>query len=408
MTAAPDPARLARLLAEPMLAEALALLNPPGEETRLVGGIVRSTLLGESTDDIDLATTLLPEAVMAQARAAGWKAIPTGIEHGTVTLLKADHQFEVTTLRSDVETDGRHAVVAFSRDFRADAARRDFTINAMSYGRDGRLHDAFGGMADLVARHVRFIGDPETRLREDFLRGLRFFRFSARFGGGRLDEAGFAAIQRLRGGFSRLSRERVREEWLKLLMTPLVLAVLAPLDKAGLWPDLLGVDADLPRFAARARLQERHPAFEWPALARLAALLPAQSLRMAGLQDRLRLSNPETAWLHHLAAAEAMIAEAPANLAARLAEFHPDAAPEAIRLAASRDEADPQRWLALLPAVAAHPPFLLGGRDLIAVGLAPGPQLGASLQALREAWLKAGAPAGEAAQRQLLARFLRG
>ncbi len=399
--------RLDALLADPVLANLMVALNPPGEETRLVGGIVRNALLGEPTDDVDLATTLLPPDILKRGKAMGWKAVPTGIEHGTITLLRAGRSFEVTTLRRDVETDGRHARVLFGRDFREDAARRDFTINALSLGFDGRLHDYFGGEADLVARMVRFIGDPDTRLREDYLRGLRFFRFSARYGEGRLDPAGMAAIARNRAGFAGLSRERIRQEVFKLLMAARVLPVLEQMDAAGLLPDLLGIESDLARFAARARLQAQHPHLPWPALARLAALLSRKGLVDPALQEALRLSNEEMRWLEQCAGAEDLITRGAAHLASWLAEDFPLAAGEAIALAAAVS-AEPERILALAEAAEKHPRLHVSGRDFLAAGFTPGPVVGARLAAFRTAWIEAGAPESEAEQRAMFSWFLGG
>ena len=191
-----EPARA--LLAEPGLARVLALLNDDGEEARVVGGAVRNALMGRPHTDHDVTTTAVPDLVMARAAAAGLRTIPTGIAHGTVTILAQGRPFEVTTLREDVETDGRHAVIRFGRDFAQDALRRDFTI----------------GFDDLAAERVRFIGDPATRIREDYLRTLRFFRFSAEYAAGDLDADGLTATVAERDGLARLSRERVRQELL--------------------------------------------------------------------------------------------------------------------------------------------------------------------------------------------------
>ncbi len=184
-------ARLQGLLAEPGAAAILKAFAEAGEETRIIGGAVRNALLGVDFADLDLATTALPQRTITIAEERGWKAVPTGIEHGTITIVIAGKPYEVTTLREDVATDGRHAEVRFGRDFHADATRRDFTINAMAVSADGRLHDFFDGLADLAARRVRFIGDPDQRLREDYLRALRFLRFSASYAVGPLDAPGY-------------------------------------------------------------------------------------------------------------------------------------------------------------------------------------------------------------------------
>ena len=200
------------------LTDLLAVLDRAGEEARVVGGAVRNALLGEPLGDIDIATTALPAEVVRRTQAAGFKAVPTGIEHGTVTVVVLGRPFEVTTLREDVETFGRHAKVAFGRDWKRDAERRDFTMNALSAARDGTVYDYVGGLADVEARRVRFIGDAATRIAEDYLRILRFFRFHAAYGEGALDPAGVAACIAGRAGLEQLSRERIRIEILKLLL----------------------------------------------------------------------------------------------------------------------------------------------------------------------------------------------
>src|ERR1700726_4625480 len=199
-------------------ARVLELLNGGGEEARVVGGAVRNALLKIPTGDIDIATTALPDEVIRRARAAGIKSVPTGIEHGTVTLVVDGQPFEVTTLREDIETFGRKAKVAFGRDWARDAERRDFTINGMSVDVNGVVHDYVGGLDDIAARRVRFIGDPDRRIAEDYLRILRFFRIHAAFGAGEPDRAGYLACIAGRAGLASLSAERVRMEILKLMV----------------------------------------------------------------------------------------------------------------------------------------------------------------------------------------------
>src|SRR3954454_7029517 len=199
-------------------ARVLALLNGDGEEARVVGGAVRNALLNLPLGDIDIATTALPDEVVRRAKAAGIKSVPTGVAHGTVTLVVESQPFEVTTLRKDVETFGRKAKVAFGRDWVQDAQRRDFTINGLSVASDGTVHDYVGGLDDIAARRVRFIGDPDQRIAEDFLRILRFFRMHAAFGAGEPDRDGYLACIRGRGGLAGLSAERIRMEFLKLLI----------------------------------------------------------------------------------------------------------------------------------------------------------------------------------------------
>ncbi|MGH6936245.1 MAG: CCA tRNA nucleotidyltransferase, partial [Methylocella sp.] len=273
---APEP--LAALFDDQPLLGVLAALDKEGEQTRIVGGALRNLLLSRPAREIDLVTTHLAKAVMARATAAGLRAIPTGFAHGTVTVLAGDRIFEVTTLREDIATDGRHAKVRFSRDFRADALRRDFTMNALSMTREGRLFDYAGGLDDIAARKVRFIGEPAQRIAEDYLRILRFFRFSADFGEGRLDSAGRSAAIRQRGGLARLSRERIRAELLKLLSASQAASVCADICADGLLHPLV---ASVPNPARLQRVVAIAPPQD--SLLRLAALcvkIPEDAARL--------------------------------------------------------------------------------------------------------------------------------
>jgi len=244
-----DARRTAWMTAPPTLRVLNALMKD-GTEARFVGGAVRNALLGLPIGDVDLATTALPAAVTARAKAAGFKPVPTGIEHGTVTVVVRGRPFEVTTLREDIATDGRRAVVRFGRDFAEDALRRDFTVNALSVSVDRALHDPVGGLPDLKSGRIRFIGNPRQRIREDYLRILRFFRFHASYAAGRPDERGFAAAIRLRDGLRALSAERVRNELLKLLAAPGVAATADQMLEGGIWPLLLRGVPRISRFAA--------------------------------------------------------------------------------------------------------------------------------------------------------------
>ncbi len=207
-------------LSDPDLQKLLSVLGADGEEARIAGGAVRNALLGREVADVDIATTSLPEESVRRAEAAGFRTVPTGLEHGTVTILAGGRPYEVTTLRADVETDGRRAKVRFGRDWKADAERRDFTINALYATADGEVVDLVGGLADLDSGTLRFIGDAEARIREDYLRILRFFRLFAWFGSGRPDAAGLRACARLKDGMARLSAERVWHELKRLLAAP--------------------------------------------------------------------------------------------------------------------------------------------------------------------------------------------
>src|ERR1700723_388425 len=221
-------------------ARVLALLNGDGEEARVVGGAVRNALLRIPIGDIDIATTAVPPEVIRRAKAAGIKSVPTGIEHGTVTLVVDAQPFEVTTLRQDTETFGRKAKVAFGRDWVIDAQRRDFTINGLSVDADGVVHDHVGGLDDIAARRVRFIGDPNQRIAEDYLRILRFFRFHAAHGAGEPDRAGYLACIGGRAGLATLSAERMRMEMLKLMVAQGVIGATTAMADGGLLLPILG------------------------------------------------------------------------------------------------------------------------------------------------------------------------
>lgn len=398
-----DPGGLTTLLARPAVRIVLAALDTPGEETRLVGGCVRDALLGSSAADIDLATTLRPEAVIQRARAAGLKAVPTGIEHGTITVITAHEPVEVTTLREDVETDGRHAVVRFGGDFAQDAARRDFTINALSVDAEGRLHDTVGGLDDLRAGRVRFIGDAATRIREDALRILRFFRFHARFGDGSPESDALDACVGARNALDELSRERVRAEFLKLLMAPRAVPVVTCLSRTGLLHRISGGVAELGRLA-------RSLAAEQDAPMRLAALCVHAAPDEVRLRDRLRLSNAEAGSLAGYAAALAAL-HGRASLSAR--EIRALAALHGGRMVADtlailageprpRVEPEAQAEAARLASGENDPVFPLSGADLVAAGLRPGRTIGTGLAAAKAEWLAQGCPDNAVSRADLL------
>ncbi|TDR93337.1 CCA tRNA nucleotidyltransferase [Enterovirga rhinocerotis] len=371
----------------------LAVLDGGGEETRIVGGAVRNALIGREAADLDLATTALPEETMRRARAAGFKAVPTGIEHGTVTVVVAGEPFEVTSLREDVETDGRRAIVRFGRDFAADALRRDFTINALSLGRDGRIHDHTGGLADLAARRIRFIGDAATRIREDYLRILRFFRFHAEYGAGPLDGDGLAAAIGGRDGLALLSRERVRAEALKLLSAPRGPEVAAALEQAGLLGRLVSCLGDAGRLQRSAGSD--------PA-GRIAAYLVRSEGDAERLAEALRLSKAERERLAGYADALAWLVSGAASLdeagLRRCVVLHGLPA-TALAIAATTGEprptvtAEAHRLLARFRAGELPLPHLpLTGAALVAGGVPPGPEIGRRLAEARAAWIAAGCP----------------
>ena len=371
----------------------LGALEAAGYGARVVGGAVRNTLLGKPVSDIDIATTALPEDVMRVAVAAGFAVAPTGLKHGTVTVMRDRCPFEVTTLRRDVETDGRHATVAFTDDWAADASRRDFTINALYCDAGGRLYDPLGGMADLAARRVRFIGDQVARVREDYLRILRFFRFSAEYTVGAPDASGLAACVAERGGLDDLSAERVRTELLKLLAAPRAGAVLAVMFEHGLLAPVLG---RVPRLAVFDRLVAIESAIGLPpdAVRRLGALAVLTGDDAAALADRLRLSGEEARGLAGTIAGARAISPAldPRALRGELYRVGDAAFRSAVLLGWARGEAaaDNGAWLAVATFADAHPAraFPLSGRDLLALGLPPGPRVGVLLRAAEAWWVE--------------------
>ncbi len=393
-------AALAALLADPSIARALTVLDGGGEETRIVGGAVRNALIGLPTTDIDMATTATPDIVMQRAKDAGLRCAPTGFEHGTVTIVVAGRPFEVTSLREDVETDGRRAKVRFGRDFDEDARRRDFTINSMSLTRDGVLRDPLGGAADLAARRVKFIGDADRRIAEDFLRVLRFFRFSAAYGEGPLDAVGLAAAIRGRAGLERLSAERVRAELLKLLAARRGPEVAREAAQAGLLDFALGGVASPARLERLAAIEAAHgePADATLRLAAFAVLTPEDADR---LRDRLRLSNVEHRRLQAAAGALETIhgREAPpreTELAERVFASGADATRDALMLAhaESRACADDPAWLASCAATEGLRDLKLpvSGDDLKQRGVTEGRAIGATLKSLQAKWIRAGFP----------------
>ncbi|KQT88816.1 poly(A) polymerase [Methylobacterium sp. Leaf466] len=398
----------AALLRRRDVGRVLRALAVPGEETRPVGGCVRDALLGGSADDLDLATTIAPAAVMALAADAGLRAIPTGIDHGTVTLLADGTAFEVTTLREDVETDGRHAVVRFGRDFGRDAERRDFTINALSLDAKGRLHDTTGGIADLAAGRVRFIGDAPTRIREDALRILRFFRFHARYGLGPPDGEGLTACIAARDAVDGLSRERIRAELLKLLVAPGALPALGVMARHGILERLLASPGDLDRLG---RLLAALPQAD--GLSRLAALAVREAGDVERLENGLRLSRAEVRHLSAYAGALAALGGTRARDRAAMRALLADNDGRALSEASSvldGEEAEPMMTeegraalAAVLDGTEARPVFPVAGADLVGRGVPAGPAVGRGLKAARRRWLEAGCPTEAAAIDDLVA-----
>ncbi|MGH6776587.1 MAG: CCA tRNA nucleotidyltransferase [Bradyrhizobium sp.] len=382
-------------------ARVLLLLNGDGEEARVVGGAVRNALLDLPPGDIDIATTALPNEVIRRARAAGIKSVPTGIEHGTVTLVIEAQPFEVTTLREDTETFGRKAKVAFGRDWAGDARRRDFTINALSVGIDGVVHDYVGGLADIAARRVRFIGDPGQRIEEDYLRILRFFRIHAAFGAGEVDRAGYLACIAARAGLATLSAERMRMEVLKLLVADGATGAVVPMAEAGLLQSIFGGVAYTGSFAAMIA-GERQLGLKADAIRRLAALAVAVTEDGKRIATRLRLSNVEARRLDSMAHRWWRLAGMDETRARRrLYRLGAETYRDRLLLAWARagSDADAARWrdLAALPQRWSAPGFPLKAADFVARGIAEGPLLGHVLTLAEDAWLAADFPLDQAA-----------
>jgi poly(A) polymerase/tRNA nucleotidyltransferase (CCA-adding enzyme) len=350
---------------------------------RLVGGCVRDGLAGRPLQDVDLATPQPPAEVAAALAAAGIRAVATGIAHGTVTALLDGRPFEITTLRRDVVTDGRHAEVVWTDDWALDAARRDFTINAMSLSPDGVLHDYFGGVADLRAGRVRFVGDAAARVAEDYLRILRFFRFQARYGVGAPDPDALAAIRAGIGGLAQLSAERVWAELKRILAAP------DPGGALRLMADTGVLQAIVPEGADPAAVAGLPP----DPLLRMAALLTGDPAAFAA---RLKLSGAEAAMLAALRGPPPYGDEL--DLRRQLADTAPDVL-VGRSLLAGQPETMRDRIRAIAP-----PQFPLEGRDVVALGMPPGPRVGALLRQVRAWWLTGGCLADADACRAELAR----
>jgi poly(A) polymerase len=378
----------------------LARLDRDGEEARVVGGAVRNALMGLPVREIDVATTAVPEAVVRRAEAAGFKAVATGIEHGTVTVIIDGQPFEVTTLRQDVETFGRKAKVVFGRDWKVDAERRDFTMNALSVSADGTVYDYVGGLADITARRMRFIGEPEKRIAEDYLRILRFFRFHAQFCEGAPDPAALLACIRARAGLESLSRERVRMELLKLFIAPRAAPTLAVMAECGILGTALGGVPFIASFENMAKI-EAAVGVEPDAVRRLGALGVSVAEDAERLSHRLRLANDEA---ERLAALESWWRVSPAagEPAARalLYRLGPQSFADRVMLAWARspDGAADDSWrrLASLPQRWQAPDFPLKSADFIRRGVSAGPFLGAALRAAKNAWIETDFPADPA------------
>jgi poly(A) polymerase len=376
-------------LDDPCLHRLFAAIAVEGDACWVVGGAVRNALLDRPAGDIDVATTALPEVVSARARAAGLKSVPTGIEHGTITVVVESRPFEVTTLRQDIETDGRHAVVRFGRDRGLDAHRRDFTMNALYAGLDGRVFDDVGGVADCHAGRVRFIGAAATRIAEDRLRILRFFRFHAAYGHGVPDAEGLHAAIVARDGLFGLSAERIGQEMTKLVVAGGAAAALRVMSDAGLLQRVLGRAADLGGFSRLAAFAEAEGApgrtvSEAPLwLSALAGWVEGDALALA---ERLRLSN--AARDRMVAAVRLARRVVGASVADLLHAGGRDGARDAAAIAHARGQISAPALVRRLAEIeGTEPPELpISGRDVIALGVAPGREVGRILAVAEVFW----------------------
>lgn len=372
------------------LAAVFDVIEKAGGEARIAGGAVRNALLDEPVQDIDIATDLLPEQVIAAAEASGLKAVPTGIDHGTVTIVSENNGFEVTTLRHDVETDGRHATVAYTDDWAGDAARRDFTLNALYADRHGNVDDPLGGYGDLLARHIRFVGDPVSRISEDYLRILRYFRFFSQYGNKTPDHEAMAACTAMRDGLKQLSRERVGQEMRKLLLAKGAVHAVELMNEAGVSATLFDTElnATLIRQVRQcAGVVNTEPDY----VTLLAAAMPMSSDELIAL---LKLTRADARALGDLQAA---IAPSPAlrELERKIVLYQMGAETwlRAVLLAwAESGASEDEGWQRLyhLPDEWSVPDLPVSGADVVAAGIAPGPQVGETLRVLEDWWMAGG------------------
>ncbi|MDQ0996607.1 poly(A) polymerase [Phyllobacterium ifriqiyense] len=391
-------------LNEPSLQSLLAVLSSGGEEARIVGGAVRNTLLNQTVSDIDIATTCLPQMTIERATSAGFKAIPTGIDHGTITVVSYGKPYEVTSLRADVSTNGRHAEVAFGRDWLVDAQRRDFSINALYADADGTITDLVGGIADIESQTLRFIGDPEQRIREDYLRILRFFRFFAWYGKGRPESEGLKACARLKDGLAQLSAERTWSELKKLFAAPDPSRALLWMRQAGVLTAVLpesekwGIDTIHGLVDTEQDLR-----WEVDPILRLASIVPPDAGRIAEMAARLKLSNSERERLENWADTTLPAAEiSETGFAKKLYRSNVQGMEDRLRLAivSARAQAMADNGAMMRAGLLSkqldyiadynRPKFPLSGGDIVAASGLKGPAIGQIQRQLEEEWVNSG------------------
>ena len=391
MSARLDPATQAWMRA-PETVAVMDALTRDGGDARFVGGCVRNALLSCAVDDIDIATPLTPGDVTKRLEAAGLGAVPTGIEHGTVTAVANGKPFEITTLRRDVSTDGRRAVVAFTTDWAEDAQRRDFTMNALYAAANGAITDTVGGLEDLKAARVRFVGDPVTRIREDYLRILRLFRFQAWYGKGELDSAALHAAASERGGLQKLSGERIAKEMLKLLAAEDPLDCLRAMAASAILPEIMPGALSMARLERLVKIDA--DAFFTPdPVLRLAALLPDDPVAARELGERWKLSNADRIRLEDLAGGREKIVSYLSIREVRkfLYRLGQQRFRDRVFLRWAEDpkESNSIQWRALLAMGDSwtRPEFPLTGREVMAAGVPEGPLVGKVLAEVEEWWV---------------------
>jgi poly(A) polymerase len=375
-------------------AKTRAVLAALAPDARFVGGAVRNALLGRDVSDIDIATPLLPDEVTKRLIAAGLGAAPTGVEHGTVTAISSGKPFEVTTLRRDVATDGRRAVVAFTTDWSEDAARRDFTMNALYATADGEVIDMVGGLEDLKAGRVRFVGDATTRIREDFLRILRLFRIHAWYGKGDIDGEALRAVAAEKAGLAQLSGERVQKELLRLLEAENPAPVLRTMAAAGILGELLPGALSIARLERLAAI-DAEAFFAPDPMLRLAALLPNDRAIAAAVATKLKLSNAQAQRLEDIAGANEKIVSYLSVKEVRKLLYRIGVAAFKDRVflkwAGDAKESNAVQWRMLLAVADAwqRPRFPLSGREVMLAGVPEGPLVGKILAEVEDWWVDA-------------------
>lgn len=388
-----DQKHLFPWMTAPEARELVKILTDGGANIRFVGGCVRDSILGRTVSDIDVATDALPERVIELINQAGYQTVPVGLEHGTVLAVIGTATFEITTLRHDVETDGRHATVAFTDDWVADAARRDLTINALSVEPNGTLHDPFQGLADLTAGRVRFVGNAQARITEDVLRLLRYYRFFAHYGKPPADSEARTACRQHASSLPRLSGERVHAELFKLLSAPDPVPAVRMMVDDGVFAHLFEAEVDVASLSKLIALETGRLDGVRDPLRRVAALIQPPAEGFKKITAALRLSNAENDYLEQMRTNAGLVQAAtpPQKLNEILYRFGAPTVQDLIALSWARNAGGDEGWSRQLERVQAWSPvtFPLGGHDVIACGIESGPKVGKLLSDAEAWWIAA-------------------